>query len=416
LLADVTPLRTPGYRRLWAGQTVSFLGTQMTNVALPIQVYRLTHSTLAVGLIGLATVGPLIVAGLAGGAVTDAVDRRKLVLVTSTAMAAIAGLLVAQAAAGWHAVWLLYLATAAYGALAAVDSPARATFLPRLLPPEQIPAATALSQLSMNVGLTLGPLLAGVLISWLGLQSAYSVDLVSFLAALYAVLRLPAMRPEGEPARPGLRAIVEGLAWVRRQPVVLMTFLVDIDAMVFGMPRALFPALAVHRFHGGDRTAGLLYAAPAIGALLGAALSGPLGAVRRQGRAVIVSVAVWGAAIAGFGFTPWLLPALVFLAVAGAADMVSGVYRSTILQVAAPDVLRGRLQGVFFVVVAGGPRLGDVESGAAAALVGIQAAAWSGGLLCLVGLAALAAAVPAFARYDAGAASTGSASGKVSSG
>jgi MFS family permease len=411
LLADVTPLKTRPYRRLWIGQTVSFFGTQMTNVALPVQVYRLTHSSFDVGLIGLFTLIPLVGVGLFGGAITDAVDRRRLVLATSTVLALVSAILAAQAYAGWHAVWLLYVATGLYGGVSALDSPGRATFLPRLLPAEQIPAASALSQLAINLGLTGGPLLAGVLIAASGLRAAYTVDLVSFAFALYGVFRLPAMRPEGGTTRPGLAAVGEGLRWLRRQPVVLMSFFVDIDAMLFGMPRALFPALAIHRFHGGDGITGLLYASPAIGAFLMGVVSGPLGKVRRQGRAVIIAIAVWGATIAGFGFSTNLALAVAFLAAAGAADMVSAVYRSTILQVATPDAMRGRLQGVFFAVVAGGARLGDVEAGGAAALVGTDAAAWSGGILCLVGLAALAVAFPVFARYTAPARAAYSAEG-----
>ncbi|HVU72250.1 MAG TPA: MFS transporter [Mycobacteriales bacterium] len=402
LLADVTPLRNRDYRRLWAGQTVSFFGTQMTNVALPVEVYRLTHSSFDVGLLGLFTLIPLVAVGFFGGAITDAVDRRTLVLITSTVLAAVSAVLVWQAWAGWHAVWLLYLATACYGGVSALDGPARATFIPRLLSNELIPAASALSQLAMNLALSGGPLLAGVLIAASGLRAAFLVDLVSFAFALYGVFRLPSMKPEGGTTRPSLAAVGEGIQWLRHQPVVLMSFFVDIDAMLFGMPRALFPALAIHRFHGGDGITGLLYAAPAIGAFLMGVVSGPLGRVRKQGRAVIIAIAVWGATITAFGFSKDLVLAVVFLAMAGAADMVSAVYRSTIMQVATPDVMRGRLQGVFFAVVAGGARLGDVEAGGAAAIVGTDAAAWSGGILCLVGLAALAAAFPVFARYDAG--------------
>lgn len=402
LLADVGPLRdSPLYRGLFAGQTVSAMGTQITAIALAYQVYALTRSTFDVGLLGVAVLVPLVLVGLLGGSLVDAVDRRRLVLITSSVMATSSVLLAVQAFTGAARVWPLYLLAALTGGASALDQPARSTFIPRLLGTEQVAAASALGQLSMNLSLTGGPLLGGLLIAGPGLGWAYSVDAVSFAAALAAVVRLPAMRPDGASVRPGLRATAEGLAWVRRHPVVMMTFLVDIDAMVFGMPRALFPAMAATRYGGGGTTLGLLSAAPAVGAVVAAVLSGPLSRVGRQGRGVLVSVAVWGAAIAGFGLTGSLGAGLGFLAVAGAADMVSGVFRSTILLTAAPDELRGRLQGVFFVVVAGGPRLGDAESGSAASLVGLGPAAWSGGLLCLAGLAALALAVPAFARYDA---------------
>ena len=402
LLADVTPLReSPEYRRLWTGQSLSAIGNQMTNVAVPVQVYALTGSSLAVGALGLAVAVPLIGLGLLGGSLADAVDRRRLVLVTSSVLAVLSGVLALQAALDLRQVWLLYVVTALQASMFAVDQPARSTFIPRLLPARQIPAATSLSQLSMQSALTGGPLLAGLLIATAGLQSAYLVDLASFGAALYGVLRLRPMPPQGGGARPGLRAVAEGLAWVRRQPVVLMTFLGDIVAMVFGMPRALFPALAETHFHSGAGAVGILYAAPAIGGLLGAVFSGPLTHLRRQGLAVLVCVGIWGLATAGFGLTTSLVLAVVLLAVAGAADMVSGVYRSTILQVAAPDELRGRLNGVFFVVVAGGPRLGDLESGAVAAAVGPVASAVSGGVLCVVGIVLLGLAYPSFARYDA---------------
>jgi len=402
LLADTRPLReSREYRGLWAGQSLSAIGTQMTAVAVPVQVYDLTHSSLAVGGIGLAVAVPLITLGLLGGSLADAVDRRRLVLATSSALAVLSLVLAGQALLDLRQVWLLYAVTAVQASLFAVDQPARATFIPRLLPAERIPAATALSQLSMQSSLTAGPLLAGAVIATGGLSSAYVVDAVSFLAAVAGVLRLHAMPPEGGGSRPGLRAVAEGLRWVRHQPVVAMTFLVDIDAMVFGMPRALFPALAATHFGGGSQTVGLLYAAPAIGGLLGAAFSGPLTHVRRQGWAVLLSVGVWGAAIAGFGLTRLLWLGVLLLAVAGAADMVSGVFRSTILQVAAPDELRGRLNGVFFVVVAGGPRLGDLESGGVAALTSPAVSGVSGGLACLVGVVLLGLAVPAFARYDA---------------
>jgi len=402
LLADIRPLRESSeYRRLWAGQSLSAVGTQMTNVAVPVQVYALTRSSLAVGAVGLAVAVPLITLGLLGGSLADAVDRRRLVLVTSSGLAVLSGVLAAQAALGLRQVWLLYVVVALQASLFAVDQPARATFIPRLLPSERIPAATALSQLSMQGSLTAGPLLAGAVIAGAGLRAAYAVDAVSFAFAVASVLRLRAMPPQGGGARPGLGAVAEGLRWVRGQPVVAMTFLVDINAMVFGMPRALFPALAVDHFGGGAQVVGLLYAAPAIGGLLGAAFSGPLTHVRRQGWAVLLSVAVWGGAIAGFGLTRLLWLGVALLAVAGAADMVSGVFRSTILQVAAPDELRGRLNGVFFVVVAGGPRLGDLESGAVAAATSPAVSAVSGGLACLLGVVALALVVPAFARYDA---------------
>lgn len=401
LLVDITPLReSPAYRRTWIGQLVSFLGTQMTMVALPVQVYQLTHSAFAVGLIGAVQLLPVLALGLLGGSIVDSADLRRVLLTTSSLLACGSGVLVAQAFAGLHELWLLYLMGAFLAALSAVDGPARSLLAPRLLPDARIPAASALTHLSLNVGLTAGPLLAGVLISWFGVGIAYSFDVLSFGYALYAIARLRAMPPEGGGTPLGIRSIVEGLRWVRRQPVILMTFLLDFDAMIFGMPRALFPALAETHFYGDASTAGLLYSAPAIGALLGGVLSGPLGRIRRHGFAVIISIAIWGLAITGFGLSPYLWIAVLLLGIAGAADLASAVIRRTIVQLETPDALRGRIFGLYIINVTGGPRLGDLEAGTVAALAGVTASAWSGGVLCLLGLAALTAAYPAFARYS----------------
>jgi MFS family permease len=401
LLVDISPLReTPAYRRTWIGQLISFLGTQMTMVALPVQVYQLTYSTFDVGLIGAVGLLPVLILGLLGGAIVDAVDLRRVLLVTSSLLALGSGVLVAQAFSGLHELWLLYVVAAFLAAVAAVDGPARSSLAPRLLPAARVPAASALTHLSINVGLTGGPLIAGVLIAGLGVGAAYSLDVLSFGYALYAVARLGLMRPEGGGTPPGIRSIVEGLEWVRQRPIILMTFLLDFDAMIFGMPRALFPALAETHFHGDASTVGLLYAAPAIGALLGGVLSGPLGRIRRQGLAVIVSVAIWGLAMTGFGLSPYLWLGVLLLAIAGAADLASAVVRRTIVQLATPDAMRGRVFGLYFINVTGGPRLGDVEAGTVAALAGATVSAWSGGVLCLLVLAGLVAAFPAFARYS----------------
>jgi len=298
-------------------------------------------------------------------------------------------------------VLLLYLVVAVQSGLFAVNNPARAAAIPRLVGLELLPAANALQQITWGLAMTLGPLLGGLLVAWKGFGAAYAVDLLSFLAALWSVLLLPPIPPVGEGAgrRAGFASVVEGLQFLRTRKVVLMTFLVDLNAMIFGMPRALFPAVAGAFFGGGAGTVGALSAAPAAGAFIGAIFSGGLGRVRRQGMAVLVSVMVWGLAIAAFGFSRVLWVGLVLLAVAGAADMVSAVFRTTILQTATPDALRGRLQGVFVVVVAGGPRLGDVESGAVASATNETISIVSGGLLCCVGVLLLAMLVPSFARY-----------------
>jgi MFS family permease len=402
LLADTTPLReSPDYRRWWLGITVSFTGTQLTQVALPLQVYAITHSSVAVGLIGAVVLLPFAVSGLFGGAIADAVDRRRLTLLTGAGLTVISALLAVQAALDVHRVWLLYLLAAAQGAFASVDSAARGAMLPRLVRREMLPSANALGQLGFNGAMTLGPLLAGLLVASVGFAWTFTFDALSFAAILYALWRLPPMPPEGQTARAGVASVLEGLRFLGPRKNLLMTFLVDINAMVFGMPRALFPAIGVTWFHGGATTVGVLYAAPSVGAFLGAALSGWAQRVRRQGRAVLVSVTVWGLSIAAFGLVRSLWLALVLLAVAGAADMVSAIFRNTILQVATPDAMRGRLQGVFIVVVAGGPRIGDVESGSVAGAFGLGPSVVSGGLLCVVGVVVLAGLYPGFARYDA---------------
>jgi MFS family permease len=402
LLTDVAPLRASAdYRRLWFGLTVSQLGQQMTTVALAIQVYAITRSSFAVGVVGICAFVPLVVFGLYGGAIADSMDRRQLALVASTGLWLLSIVLATQALAGLRSVLLLYVVAALQAACYAVNNPARAAIIPRLLPPPLLPAANALSTASFNLGFTVGPLLGGVVIGWLGLGAAYLVDCVTFTAALYALWRLPPVPPEGDVRRAGLQSVLEGLRYLRTRPNVLMTFLVDLCAMVLAQPRALFPAIAGGFYGGGTRTVGLLAASPAIGSLVAVVFSGPLGRVRRQGLAILVCVVAYGAAVAAFGLTRALWLGVIFLAVSGAADMVSSVFRNTILQVATPDAMRGRLQGVFIVVVAGGPRLGDFTAGTIAAISTEAFAVVSGGCACMVAVGLLAARYRGFARYDA---------------
>ena len=372
----------------------------MTQVALPVQMYELTHSSFNVGLLGLSAFVPLVIFGLLGGSIADAVDRRKMALLTSLGLTLTSVLLLAQAVGHWDQVWLLYLLSAIQSGLFGMDSPARATFAPRLLPSSQMASVAALRQIGFNLGMSAGPLIAGVVIGAFDVKAAFFVDVLSFSGSLYAIVRLPAMPPEGGGTKAGFRSVIEGFDYLRTQRIVLMTFIVDIVAMVFGMPRALFPALAAGHFHAGPSAVGFLYAAPAIGALIGAVLSGPLGRVRRQGMAVLLSIVGWGVAIALFGATSSLLLAVIFLALAGLADMVSAVFRSAIMINATPDEMRGRLNGVFMVVVAGGPRLGDLESGGVAAAFSPTVSAVSGGLICVGVIAILAVAVPSFTRFS----------------
>ncbi|MFJ5884294.1 MFS transporter [Kitasatospora cineracea] len=398
--ADLTPLRhSPDYRRLWFGQTVSSIGQQMTALAVGIQVFHLTGSTFLTGLVGICSLVPLVVFGLYGGAIADRVDRRLLGLIGSGGLAAVSALLAAQALLDLRSLVLLYAAVALQGGFFAVSSPARSSMIPRLVPQEQLPAANALNTIGMNLGQTVGPLLGGVAVAAYGTQSAYLVDTAAFAATLYAMWRLPAMRPQ---STTGKRAtVLDGLRFLRGQPNLRTSFAADLAAMIFGLPRALFPAIALS-FYGGDAgTVGLLAAAPAVGALAGGLFSGWIGRIHRHGVAVLASVAAWGLAIAAFGLVRNLPLGLLLLAAAGCADTVSMIFRNTMMQVAAPDEMRGRLQGVFIVVVAGGPRLGDFESGTVASLTTPTLSILTGGLACVAVVLYLALRRPAFLHYDA---------------
>lgn len=408
LLADITPLRvSTDYRRLWFALSISNIGQQMTAVAVGIQVYSITQSSFAVGLVGLFQLVPLVGFGLYGGALSDTHDRRKLGLLTAFGLMACSAVLLAQALVELRSVALLYLVVAVQSAFFAVGNPARGAIIPRLIGIELLPAANALGMLAFNVGFTLGPLLGGILIATTGgVTLSYAVDLVAFSAVVYAMWRLRPIPPLGEAStRAGWAAVKDGLVFLKGRKNLQMSFYVDIVAMVFGMPRALFPAIAVGLFPDDPRMAatavGLLAASPAIGAVVSGIFSGPLGHVRRQGLAVVLSIMAWGLSIAVFGLVSALWLACLMLALAGAADNVSAIFRSTILQAASPDEYRGRLQGIFTVVVAGGPRLGDVESGTVAALFGETFSVVSGGIACVVLTGALVAAVPSFLKYDA---------------
>ncbi|MBI1378097.1 MAG: MFS transporter [Frankiales bacterium] len=404
----MTPLRVSAdYRRIVLGLGVSNVGQQMTAVAVGIQVYAITQSSFAVGLVGLFQLVPLIGFGLYGGALSDTHDRRRLGLVAALGLMACSTVLAVQALLGSTSVALLYGVVAVQSGFFAVGNPARQAIIPRLVGPELLPAANALGMLAWAAGFSVGPLLGGLVIAASGgVTAAYVCDVVAFTAVVYAMWRLRPVPPQGDSAvKRGWAGVRDGLTFLRGKKNLQMSFYVDIAAMVFGMPRALFPAIAASMFPTDPRMAatavGLLSAAPAVGAVLSGVLSGPLGHVRRQGLAIIASIMAWGLSIAAFGLAGSLWLACLLLAVAGAADNVSAVFRSTILQAATPDEYRGRLQGVFTVVVAGGPRLGDVESGTVAALFGETVSVVSGGLACVAVTLALVAAVPQFLRYDA---------------
>ncbi len=400
IAADTRPLQDRHFRRLFLGNGVAFIGFQLTAVAVAVQVYDITRSSFYVGLLGLVGLVPLIGFGLWGGAVADAVDRRLLLLVSSGLTWTVTGALLLQSLLGLRNVGLILLLVAVQSAGFAVASPTRAAIIPRLLPRELIPAANTLTFTMSTFAMAVGPLVAGIVIgkghhfSW-----AYAIDALLFTVGLYAALRLPRVPPMGEITRPGLRSVVDGLRFIVARPVLLMSFAVDIAAMVLAMPRALFPEVGESRF-GGGAAVGWLFASIAIGSVAGGLLSGWIGRVRRQGLALVVAIMVWGVAVAlsGLAGRLWLVVAL--LAVGGAADLVSAVFRQTILQTYAPEEMRGRMQGVFVVVVAGGPRLGDLRAGATAAAVGATASWVAGGVLCAVVVALLAVCVPSFLRYD----------------
>jgi MFS family permease len=402
VVTDIRPLQESApYRRLFLGNTVAQLGQQMTNVAVAIQVYSLTHSSFYVGLAGVFSLVPLVALGLYGGAIADAVDRRSLALVASAGLWTVSVALAVQAFAGNTSVWLLYGCIGVQSGFYAVNNPARNAMVPRLIGRDLVPAAAALNMASSNLGLTLGPMLGALVVAWHGFGAAYAFDVVTFSAAYYALLRLPRMPPLSDSPRPGLRAVFDGLSFLRRSPNLRMTFVADLCAMVLAQPRALFPALAYKVYGGGAGVVGILQAAPAAGAILAFLFSGWVSKVRRQGVAIVAAVSVYGAAVGGVGLTDVLWVGVAFLAVSGMADMVSSAYRSTILSVAAPDQLRGRLQGVFIVVVAGGPRAGDFLAGTVASGLGERLALVLGGLACILGVLTAGTLSRRFLRYDA---------------
>ncbi|MGZ4428841.1 MAG: MFS transporter [Nocardioidaceae bacterium] len=402
VVTDTRPLQvSPPYRRLFFGNTVAQLGQQMTNVAVAIQVYDLTHSSFYVGLVGVFALVPLVLLGLYGGALGDAVDRRTLALVASAGLWLVSIALAVQAFAHNGSVWLLFGCIAVQSGFYAINNPARSAMVPRLLDRELLPAASALNMASFNLGFTFGPMLGALVIKWHGFGAAYTVDVLTFSAAYYALVRMPKMPPLANSPRAGLRSVVDGLRFLHRSPNLRMTFVLDLCAMVLAQPRSLFPALAYKVYGGGAATVGLLQSAPAAGAVVAFLFSGWVSRVRLQGLAIVVAVIVYGAVVGGVGLTDVLWIGVAFLAMSGMADMVSAAYRSTILQVAAPDELRGRIQGVFIVVVAGGPRAGDFLAGSVASGVGERVALVLGGLACIAGVLVAVALQRRFLAYDA---------------
>jgi MFS family permease len=403
---DTTPLRNPAYRRLFWGVAATMLGQQMTLVAVPFQVYALTGDSLMVGVTSIVALVPLVVFGLLGGAIADSMDRRRLMLITSVGAAVTSVLLAGQALLpGEGNLAVLWVLTACVSAFAAVNQPTRSAVIPALVGPAGVPAANALSMTVRQAAVIAGPLLAGVLIGAGELFLAYAIDALGFLAAAVLLRGLPALPPGRAvgPLRLGaaVRGVGEGFVFLRTQPVLLMTFVVDIIAMCFAWPQAVFPELSENRFADSPNSLGWLFAGVSIGALLMGLTSGWVSRVDRQGAVVLGAIAVWGVAIIGFGWAQSLWLAVLCLAVAGAGDMVSAVLRSSMLQLAAPEEMRGRMQGVFIVVVAGGPRLGDLRAGALASAASVSVAMVSGGVVVVLAMALVAVLVPSFWLFRA---------------
>lgn len=400
---DTRPLRRPAYRRLWSTTIVTAVGSQLTAVAVPKQIYDITGSSAWVGYASLAGLLPLVVFALWGGAVADSMDRRKLLLITNSGIAVTSVLFWLQAATGLDSVAVLMVLLAAQQAFFGLNAPARSASIARLVPEHELAAANALGSTVMQTGLVAGPLLAGALIPVIGLPELYLIDALALCFAVWAVLRLPALPPLAATVtrRAGVREIAAGFRYIALHKVLLLSFLADVVAMVLGMPRALFPQLAAQTYapYGEGFALGLLFAAIPIGAVAGGLFSGTFSRARRHGWMVIGAVVAWGVAITGFGLSAGLWVAVAFLAAAGVADMVSMVFRGAILLSAATDEMRGRMQGVFTVVVAGGPRLADALHGTAGSAFGARTAVVGGGVLVVAVMLTLAAAVPDLRRY-----------------
>ncbi len=399
LLLDLTPLRGREFRLLFIGQLVSFFGSMITFVALPFQLYELTESTLAVGALGVCEFVPIVTVALVSGALADAVDRRTLVRVSELGSAVVVAALLANSLLGDPQVWVLFVCAALLAGFYALLRPPLDALVPRIVPREQLKAAMALEWLRSDVGMIAGPAIGGVLIAAFDVPVTYGIDVATFLVSLGFLSLMRASPPPPDADAPSLRSIAEGLRFARSRPELMGTYLVDINAMFFGMPQALFPAIAAG--YGGAEVLGLMLAAPAVGSLLVALFSGWTKRVHRHGRAVALAACGWGFAIIAFGFADVLWLALACLAVAGGMDAVSGLFRSVIWNETIPDRLRGRLAGVEMISYTAGPTLGNFEAGALASVVGVRASVVSGGVMCVVGTGVILAFLPAFWRYDA---------------
>ena len=401
LLLDLTPLRVDReYRKLWIGQVISVMGNQVTRIALPFQVYVLTGSPLSIAVLTAVQLLPILIFGLAAGSIADAFDRRKVLIVTQVGLAITNVGLVLISIQESPPVWALYVMAGIAGGLLSVDWPARLAAVPRLVPRERLPSAIGLTQLSHNTSAIVGPAIGGVILATTGVAGAYLTDLIAFGISIWALILLKPILPLHQTVAPGLTAIREGLSFVRSKKIILGAFAIDLNAMVFGRPIGLFPILALEVFKTGPAGVGMLAAAPAVGAFIGAVLSGWLTSIRHTGRAVILSVVGWGILVTLFGLSTFSFElALVLLAMAGAADVLSTMLRWTIVQTETPDHLRGRVTSINNMSVTSGPRLGDIRATTVASLIGAQASVVSGGLLVLVGAVLTARAFPALTSH-----------------
>jgi MFS family permease len=399
-LLDLTPVRTvPAYRRLWFGQTASGLGSQLTLVAVLYQVWDATGSPVWTGAVGMAQALPLIVFGLFAGAVVDRRDRRRVYLAAMTGQAVCALLLAAQALFLHLPVAGLLGIVAVQACFGAAAGPAARTFLPRLLPPDQLAAGLALTRVGFQAAMLVGPALGGVVAGTWGVGACYLVDAVTYCAALYGAFGLPAMRPVDRTSRAGIRGVVDGLAFLLREPVVRAALLTDLAATVLSMPISLFPLVNAERFGGDPRTLGLFLSAVAVGGVTASVLSGTFTRRARQGVVMLVGATAWGAALAAFAFasSPWL--GLGCLVVAGAADTVSVVARSTVVQSHTPDALLGRVAAAEQIVGQGGPEVGNLRGGLVAAATTGTFALASGALACVAVVTLIAATTPGLRRF-----------------
>ena len=403
LFVDIGPLkRNRNFRWLYSGQLVSLMGSNLTIVAIPYQVYRDTHSSLWVGLASLIQLPFLIMGSLWGGAFGDRFDKRTLMIISAFVLAITSGGLALNARLDDpYLAPLLALGAVAAG-VAGFSGPLRSAAIPTLVAPQELIGAYSLNTVAMNIAVVVGPAVAGVLIATVGLYSCYAIDALSFLVAMAMCWPMSSMPAPGERTEAALlRAIADGFGYVRRHAIAQAVYLADLNAMVFGLPRALFPAVALTLYHGGPKTLGLLYAAPGAGAFIMALVTGWIARVRRQGRLVAFAIMVWGGAMAVFGLVHVLAVGLVCLGVAGAMDVISTVLRNTILQNAITDEYRSRISAIQMAVVTGGPRLGDVESGVVANFTSTEFSIVSGGVACIIGVLALVRWRPTFWRVEA---------------